>query len=266
MGVEEYNRLIESLSEIRRSEEEIEKTIGQMKFLEEEKIPELELMKERENERLSVMIEYQNSKEKASENIDEYSHRLDALSTEYSIRQTERDSLTREIHQRLEQINKRKRRAWLYAAIFLLPAALVIWTVSPTEWGIGAAVSILFYGGILTYYLNYKLFKRMYPEYMEDIRSKNYQLMDLIRLKGEIELARKVHSEALSVYSDEWSEEAISERDVAISEQRGIIPRIDIEIKSVSSIIAEMWIKLTADTESIEEIMKSIEHLIPPTD
>ena len=114
MGVEEYNRLIESLSEIRRFEEEIEETIGQIKFLEEERIPELELMKERQNERLSVMIEYQNSKEKASENIDEYSHRLDALSTECSIQQAEYDSLTRERDQRLEQIEKRQRRRWLY--------------------------------------------------------------------------------------------------------------------------------------------------------
>jgi hypothetical protein len=90
------------------------------------------------------------------------------------------------------------------------------------------------------------------------------QRMNMQKLLEVKNLERKQLENDLAIYTSEWSKKAISERDVTISEQRRTIQQIDDEIKLISSNIADIQTKITTDMERIGEIMKSIEHLIPP--
>ena len=93
MGVEEYNHLIESLSEISILEGEIAKEIDQINFLE-SKISTQKSIKDSENTKLSAMIEHNNSKGKAKERNDDNQQRLDVLTTECNVLQDKYNSLT----------------------------------------------------------------------------------------------------------------------------------------------------------------------------
>jgi hypothetical protein len=268
LGVEEYNHLIESLSEISILEGEIAKEIDQINFLE-SKISTQKSIKDSENTKLSAMIEHNNSKGKAKERNDDNQQRLDVLTTDCNVLQAEYNSLTPVDDWRpdkVKQMGEDKVNSFL-GFILIMGGAFYIVNY------IVESIELLSTAFCLITYLVF-IFWAQPGENKNEIVQQEWELsddsklfkqrMNMQKLLEVKNLERKQLENDLAIYTSEWSKKAISERDVTISEQRRTIQQIDDEIKLISSNIADMQTKITTDMERIGEIMKSIEHLIPP--
>ncbi len=267
MGVEEYNHLIESLSEISILEGEIAKEIDQINFLE-SKISTQKSIKDSENNKLSAMIEHNNSKGKAKERNDDNQQRLDVLITECNVLQEEIFD-TPVYDWRPVKVRQMKGNDERTKILFILitVSALLITDVALSN---DLLSTVIFFIALL-FMLNpnagmYKNKNEIVQQEWElsDDSKLFEQRMNMQKLLEVKNLERKQLENDLAIYTSEWSKKAISERDVTISEQRRTIQQIDDEIKLISSNIADMQTKITTDMERIGEIMKSIEHLIPP--
>tara|TARA_A100001037_G_C14949107_1_gene544160 strand:- start:33 stop:866 length:834 start_codon:yes stop_codon:yes gene_type:complete len=276
LGVEEYNHLIESLSEISILEGEIAKEIDQINFLE-SKISTQKSIKDSENNKLSAMIEHNNSKGKAKERNDDNQQRLDVLTTECNVLQDEYNLLPPVWDWRLEKVRDMKigEVMSLFLLTMIAGAALTIITdgdglsndLSRIRYLLSLTITAFFL--FLFFHIILKMAKNkneiVQQEWELSDDSKLFeQRMNIQKLLEVKNLERKQLENDLAIYTSEWSKKAISERDATISEQRRTIQQIDDEIKLISSNIADMQTKITTDMERIGEIMKSIEHLIPP--